>query len=444
MQFKLTCPAVRQFGKCAIAFCLSVFLAMASLLCACFAPQSHINDNLITSCYGLYIEGQYPVIADRQINSLLDNSTDTIILRASAGMNHNYIGSILTNPINTYEVEVENEEDYPVKCLELYASGVQPDAPGLYPRYWMGFRAIMRWLLVFFDYFQIRRYTSTLYFVLYALVICSISKRVDAKTAFAFAVSIILVRPQVIANSLQYSCCFLIALAAMLATPLLRDRPKWDAVFFLEIGILTMFFDFYTVPLVTVGFPLVYLAVLRGRKGQRVTLRWMICCVLIWLSGYALMWLAKLTLTQLLTSVDALRDGFSSFFGRVGIEKTEGMEQYYSVSLAFEKLRQMVFSDQEGTIVYLTGAGILVLTVCICAIRKKLDLSAFAANSYLLFAALLPMIWFAITAQPIAIHYWFQYRSIALTHWAAGAYLSMTFWYAEEKQKSLTVGNDGK
>ena len=51
-----------------------------------------------------------------------------------------------------------------------------------------------------------------------------------------------------------------------------------------------------------------------------------------------------------------------------------------------------------------------------------------AHSAYLLFAAVLPILWFACTAQPIAIHYWFQYRSIALTHWAVGAYVTQTFW----------------
>lgn len=436
MQLINRCPsAVRELGKCAIVFFLSVILAVGSLAAASFAPQSYINENLITSAYGLYAEGQYPVIADRQINSLLDNNTDTTMLRACAGMSHHYLGSILTNPIYTFDVEVEKEEDYPVKCLELYGMGEQPVNQWLYPRYWLGFRAIMRWLLVFFDYFQIRRYTGALFFLLFALVICSISKCIDTKTAFAFAVSIILVRPQVIANSLQFSCCFLIAFPAMLLVSLLIDKPQWDSVFFLEIGILTMFFDFYTVPLVTVGFPLVYLAILRVRQGRRVTLGWLLRCVLIWLSGYALMWLAKLLLTNALTSVDALGDGFAAFFRRVGIEKTEGLEQYYSIPLAFEKIREVLFSDAEGKVVYLGVFALSLLIVGVRAYQKKMRMCDFSANAKFLVVAVLPLLWFAVTAQPIAIHYWYQYRSIALTYWALGAYLAMTFWQANQRTK---------
>lgn len=435
MKRKETCPgAVREFGKCAIAFCLSVIVAMGALLIACFAPQGRINDHLLESCYGLYAEGQYPVIGDRKINSLLDNNTDTSMLRATAGMNRHYLGSVLTNPLYYYN-QVEGEEaDYPVKCLELYSMGEQPEGEFLYVRYWMGFRAILRWLLVFFDYYQIKRYAGALFFVLLSLVLCDLAKRVDTKTAFAFAVSIILVRPQVIVCSLQFLPCFLIGFLAMLAVPLLTDRPQWDGVFFLEVGILTMYFDFYTTPLVTVSFPLVYLMILRSRQGKAVTLGWMLRCVLIWLAGYALMWLAKLTLTSMLTNVDGLGDGLAAFFRRVGIEKSEGLEEYYSLSLAFENLRSVIFSDPEGKVVYLLGAGLTVLSIWVCALRRKLRLADFAENRLLLLAAALPMIWFCCTAQPIAIHYWYQYRSIAVTHWAVGAYVTMTFWRAEKLQ----------
>ncbi|MDO5546252.1 MAG: hypothetical protein Q4F81_10620 [Eubacteriales bacterium] len=436
MRLKGSCPAaLREFGKCAVVFCLSVVVAMGSLLAAAFAPQSRINDNLLDSVDGLYLEGQYPVIGDRKINSLLDNATDTAILRATAGMNRHYLGSVLTNPLYTYNTSVEDEGDYPVKCLELYSIGEASSGAFFYVRYWMGFRAVLRWLLVFFDYYQIKRYVGALFFAMFALVLCSIAKRVDTKTAFAFAVSIILVRPQVIVGSLQFLPCFLIAFTAMLMVPLLTDRPQWDGVFFLEIGIVTMFFDFYTTPLVTVGFPLVYLAVLRARQGKGITLKWMLRCVLIWLAGYALMWLAKLTLTSLLTSVDGLGDGLSAFARRTGIEKSEGYEEYYSLSLAFENLRSVIFSDAEGKVVYLLGVGLTVLTIVICAMRRKLRLSAFAANGCLLFAAVLPFIWFCCTAQPIAIHYWYQYRSIALTHWAVGAYVTQTFWQGDPETR---------
>ena len=112
----------REFGKCAIALCLSVVIAMGVLLAGCFASQDRIKANLLESTDGLRLDGQYPVIGDRKINSLLDNATDISILRATAGMNRNYLGSILTNPLYSYNVELKEGEDYAEKCLELYCA----------------------------------------------------------------------------------------------------------------------------------------------------------------------------------------------------------------------------------------------------------------------------------------------------------------------------------
>ena len=48
MNMRKRCPgAVREFGKCAIVFCLSVVVAMGSLLIAAFAPQDKISENSI-------------------------------------------------------------------------------------------------------------------------------------------------------------------------------------------------------------------------------------------------------------------------------------------------------------------------------------------------------------------------------------------------------------
>ena len=122
MRYKKEYPeGLREFGKCAVALLLSVFLAMASLLISAFAPQQRINDHLLTSTYGLGVEGLTPIISDHRSNSMLDNYTDVTMLRASGGTNRNYLGAILTNPIYTYEIETEEGEDYSIKCLQLYS-----------------------------------------------------------------------------------------------------------------------------------------------------------------------------------------------------------------------------------------------------------------------------------------------------------------------------------
>ena len=159
------------------------------------------------------------------------------------------------------------------------------------------------------------------------------------------------------ATSMQLTCCFFLAFAAMLLIPRLQGRTKWEALFFMELGMLTMYFDFYTVPLITLGFPLMYLSVLGQEKNLSFSWKHTLGDMTAWFLGYGGMWLAKLGLTSLLTSEHALRDGFQSLLTRTGIQKDAARMQNYSVQAAFRGIREAVFSDELGTAVYLLCAA---------------------------------------------------------------------------------------
>ena len=404
----------------AAAFCLTVVLALLMLVVSAFFPQSVIQGHVVDSVDLVYQDMQNNYLFDKSEGSKLDVFTDIMMLRMSLTTNDNYLGSVLTNPVYVYD-DLEEWEGSAQTLADL-SYGKPADNAWFYTRYWMGFRVVLRLALMFFTYAQIKRYLSFLFFSLFAAVICSVSKHANSRIAFFFALSIILVRPHVMASSMQLTCCFLIAFLAMLLIPRLKENPKWEGLFFLELGMLTMYFDFYTVPLVTMGFPLMYLCILKQEAGEKVLDKSLVRNTGVWFAGYGLMWVAKLALTSALTSQNALADGFASFFSRIGVAKDAETSQYYSLEAAAEGLRKAIFSDELGAAVYLLGVGIIVAAVLYKLIRRQASFASFRdAATYLLFAAI-PLIWFVITRQPIALHYFFQYRTIALTHWAVGVF----------------------
>lgn len=411
-------------GKYVLTFGISVVLALALLILAAFAPQGRILDNLWESVDLLHMEGTYPHVADYEAASRLDNFTDILMLLESVATNDQYLGSVLTNPVYVYE---EAGVDLPT-LLENYLNGMPHDSVGFYVRYWMGFRVVLRIALTFLSYFQIRRYLAVIFFTLFAAVMCDIAKRVDSKLAFFFAVSIILLRPQVIVNSMQYCTCFFIMFAAMLLVPVVRKRPQWEGVFFMEVGLLTMYFDFYTAPLITFGFPMVYLYALTLEEGKNLSGKRMGKNALLWMSGYVLMWVAKLVLTSILTEVNAVANGWNALLGRLGVSKTEGLEEFYSLELAMRRLGETLFSDGEGKVIFLGVLAAVILVVAICVVRKKGALQDVRKLWPLLILAAMPFAWFLATIQPLAMHHFFQYRMIALTYWAAGAFVYFLLW----------------
>lgn len=404
-----------------LAFFLSVFLAVALLLLGACLPQGPIDENVRDSAEAMLPFSGYPTMADHSFASTLDYVTDALILAESKATAISQWDTIFTNPLYNYGNET------PVEDLYDYTQDPAPVPTKYYVQYWMGFRPVMRLLLSFLDYHQILRYTAVIFFVLLAAVMCSLANRVGTKAAFLFALSIILVRPHVIAVSLQFSCCFLMAFAAMLAVPWVHRTEKWESLFFLELGILTQYFDFYTTPIITFALPMTYLYLLQKEDVPASQLKRIGADAGAWCAGYGLMWLAKLTLTSLLTDANGLGQGFASFSGRVGIEKVSGMESYYSPVASLRSVFVSLYSDSEGKLILLAAIVLVLLALVYCFFRKKPGLQALLSHCPLLLIAALPVIWFIAAAQPTANHHWFQYRGICASFWAGFVYLQLFF-----------------
>ena len=132
------------------------------------------------------------------------------------------------------------------------------------------------------------------------------------------------------------------------------------------------------------------------------------------------MWIAKLTLTTVLTSVNSLYEGFSSFTARVGLEKRADLEEYYSLQKLWDALKDAIFADDIGRLVYVMGFMAILVFVLIRVRKNRVPGKCLRNGLPALFVAVMPVIWFLLTVQPTAIHAYFQYRTIALTYWAVG------------------------
>ena len=63
-----------------------------------------------------------------------------------------------------------------------------------------------------------------------------------------------------------------------------------------------------------------------------------------------------------------------------------------------------------------------VIVICIVFARRRVGLAGLKEHFVLLVVAALPLVWMLAAPQPTAIHYWFQYRSIAVSFWSFGMY----------------------
>jgi len=412
-----------------IAFLLSVVLAVGLLLLGACLPQGPIDRNIQESAAQMLRDGDYPQMADKSYASILDYVTDSLILAESKATTISQWETIFTNP----QYQYPQEDDSTIQDFYQYSIDPNPEPSRFYVQYWMGFRSIVRLLLCSLDYYQILRYTAVVFFVLFAAAMCSVARHAGTRSAFLFALSIIFVRPHVVAVSLQFSCCFFIAFAAMLAVPWLHRNQKWESLFFLELGILTQYFDFYTTPILTFALPMIYLYLLRQRNSISTTGKALGINALSWSAGYGLMWLAKLVLTTVFTNVNAIGQGFASFSGRIGIEKVSGMESMYNPIAALRSVFVSLYSDPAGKLVLFCGVFIALIVLMTQFIRGKHQPKELLHNWQLLVLAALPVIWFMAAAQPTANHHWFQYRGIAASFWAGFLYLQLLLQRAPDQ-----------
>lgn len=405
-----------------LALVLSVALGVLLLIFAASFPQDKIDENVKFSAEIMLQEGNYPAILDRSAAGTLDYYTDALMLMESKAMTKSDLTSVLSNPRFRYD------DKWPVECLYEYTHDVQPESVTGYVRYWMGFRAVLRILLTVFNYYQIKRYVAFAFFTLFLLVVCTLSSRINSKIAFWFALSVILVRPTVISDCLQYSCCFLIAFAAMLFMPwVVTQNSIIEKLVFFEIGIITMYFDFYTTPVITLGFPLLYLYLLCQTKGKTKTAREIFGNAVMWLIGYGSMWIAKLMLTTAFTSYNGFENGFSSLIGWLNPVNSNGGNAFLLPISAIINVIIVILTDRKGVLVYAFTGVVICFMVCRAVKQKNLSVDILKKNINILIIGSFPILWFIVAAKPTSTHSSFQYRSVALIYWCLFSWLSLAY-----------------
>ena len=446
----------------ALVFLGVIAAGILTLMAAALLPQGRIDANILESAAVFEEEGSYPVIGDREATSTLDNYTDALILEEAAVMQAGDMGTIFSNPVYV--------KDDPAAEFTQFAKEREGKEPELYyVRYWQGFRAPVRLLLTFLNFTQIRQVNSFVFFALFAMAGLVIvmgetegtgflrftasvkRKRPSPRFTFPrfgagilFALSVIFAKPQVICHSLQLSCCFILAFIFILLVPWAK-RKKIGPEFFLACGMITQFFDFYTTPLVTLGYPMIFWLLLTDEEESRGKAA--LKAAGAWLAGYGLMWIAKLALATVFTGVNGFADGFGSLANRTGIVKQEELVVYYNLGMMIRSLIGTCLENPFVSAAYLALIAVMAGRAVYAAVTERRGgasgRSAVPALQWiwLLLPAVMVMIWYCLSVQPTCIHMIFQYRTTAVTLWSVLMWLSMS-GYRRNRPSGTLKGNE--
>lgn len=375
---------MRTTYRCTVLFVGLIAAYVLSLTLISCLSNARIDYHVDLGCQQLWQEGSKPTGYGGEAGAQLDNATDVLML----------------------ERAVRDQEQG-----ALYAAMDQRD----YARYWHGYLLVLRPLLKLFSYADIR---VLHYFALLLLAFACVTRatqRLGAVAGAGLALSLLMGFISVVPLSMQYVSVFYIAFAALLLVLDTRALPQRLSLcpFFLLVGSLTNFFDFLTVPLLTLGYPLLAWLLLDARPLPNAPkdvhahvklLRTLALGCVCWALGYGLTWAAKWLVGGVILGRDVIGEALASILHRTVAAGTQIEYPLDYVQMFTLNLRNFLPR----------GARVaLVITFLACAVRvlrRGIDPRRFVLCLLLALPALFPYVWYAVLGNHSQVHAWFTYR----------------------------------
>lgn len=166
-----------------------------------------------------------------------------------------------------------------------------------YSRYWHGYVVILRFLFMFFNYYEVRIINGICQVLIFSAIIHFLLNYKGLRYAMALGTSYMLLMPMALAQCLQYSWIFYVSFGALLVYLKFRtylEQGERYIYFFLLTGAFTSYLDLLTYPLLTWGLVIVWWLLLQEREENVVdNIKKVIISAISWLSGYTVMWIGK-------------------------------------------------------------------------------------------------------------------------------------------------------
>ncbi|WP_300364831.1 hypothetical protein [uncultured Subdoligranulum sp.] len=406
--------ALRALAAFGVTLCLLFLL----LLGAYALPGGPVRAQLVSSAAAVQAEGLYPAFFGCKLFQM-DNYTDTLMLFEAATADET---DPLTAMMTNTAYSVDNFETL-ADDLQIYLAARETGAdPGLepfsYARYWHGYLIWLRPLLCLMDYPGVRLVQYAVLAALFAAVLVLLRRRCGLWAAVWFAVSQLLVTVFWAPHQVQYFTCFAVAYggcAWVLARP---RRSDSFCLALVVLGVVTAFCDLLVTPVLTLGLPLTCWLLepqQRLRAGGRQCALVLGGC-LCWSTGYGLCWAAKWVLAALVTGNNVIADALHQIGVRTAADTWHGME------LTWSNIFQFVYSalQSRGLFWPLVAAALLAVAAFALTVRSR---AALVRAAPLAFAAVLPLVWFAVLRTHSIQHGWFTWRALGVTLFAGAAFL---------------------
>ena len=383
---------MKIFRQTILVFLLLIALYVLLLTTVYTIPDAWITDHVESALGVLDAEGAYPQYFFGYPFGQADNNTDREMYR-----------NLLRNDSSSV----------------LHAAMVPH-----YARYWHGYAVLLRPLSVFLSLTNIRYLHMMVILLLLCLCFLEIAQQIHTAAAITFmlglAASFLWLAPF---NMQYFTVTALTLLFSWIVMRLHRRKRHTTLPFlFLCFGSLTFFFDYLTFPVLTLGYPLILVLLLRKQDLQARTfpseLLILLSCTASWFAGYALTILAKGGIGTLVLGSNVMQEIFENSLYRINGALPCGYTTTVSAWMAIRYNADVFFNVRNSALLI-----VCVLCLLITIARRRSAIKGWASSLPILGAALLPYVWYAVLENHSIVHCYFTYKAQAVTFFGICAYL---------------------
>ena len=416
---------------------ISIYLAIiiffiVSLVAVSSFKKEFLTENVKKSAEVLLSEGNRKVIyiPYKDMDMQFDNYTDALMINTAYSIDSqkplysafvarkNYIPNITTEIYEDVPGELKSSSKYSrhneVGELNDLVNNEKAESFE-YARYWQGYLIFLRPLLILFNINQIRIMLTIILIILACILAYFIYKKINILISIIFLTSLLGVEYFYLGFSMQGVFIFLITMISSTILVERYEKIKDFGMLFFIIGMLTNFFDFLTVPMITYAIPLTLYFLLKRRENNELNAKKIIIDIIkygaLWGIGYGATWFTKWALTDILFGKNIISTALMQVSYRSNGYKT------YNVLKVIG--RNMIYIISQ----LLVNVIITILLAKLYEIIKMKKVEKISITNKEIFIAILPyilisimpFIWYALLQNHSYYHAFFTYRNLILT-----------------------------
>lgn len=400
-------------ARIVICLSLAIFSGFVLLVAAYCLPTQKMRQNVAASSEQVSSESGYYQWAIGYKNAQSDTYTDaSLILNAI----HPGSGSAVKDAMNAPRLlygDDNNEESVVLASREEQRETHEVN----YGRYWHGSLIFLKPLLLFFDLSDIRMFSMILQMGLLFLIIAQMAKRKLEKPLLGLFVAVILLNPV----SMIMCFCFSVEYTLMLVMTwvMLRYHERLMKgyryyFYFLINGILFVYFNELSFPMIGFGIPLImYLLLSEEEPLKKVKKE--ISYGIMWMLGYVVMWMGKWILAWIFTGFNYFKEALQQA-GRYTSDHATWEAEDPAV---IDRLMKNINVYLKWPYVLLILLTVAVLVIYVVRRRKYISLKNIQQMLPYFLVVLFPFaVLIALGNGYSYVHYWFTHRLFAISGFA--------------------------